>query len=106
LLPSGLLKEFDSSTLERRKQAFQHFLDEIMVHPLLSTSTFLYHFLSASDKDFEIQKYAFETLNPPRNVTECYTNTGVACVSYDKFLGQHCNRITNSSSSLKENFAE
>jgi len=106
LLPRTFLKEFDSNTLERRKQAFQHFLDKIISHPLLSTSMFLYYFLSASDKDFEIRKYAFETLNPPRTVSECYTNTGVTSVSYDKFLGQFCNKITNSSSLLKENFTE
>lgn len=105
LLPCNPLKEFTTNSMERRKECFQHFLDEILLHPLLSTATFLYHFLSAPDKDFEVQKYAFETLNPPRNVSECYSNTGVASVSFDKFLGQFCNKVTNSSPLLKENFA-
>jgi len=106
LIPSNPLTKFDTLSLENHKLSLQHFLDETLAHPLLSTAEILTSFLSSADKDFEQQCLAAEALDAPKSVAECFTITGTASVSCNKSLAEYCVNLGNNSLTLKSKFFE
>jgi hypothetical protein len=106
LIPSNPLTKFDTPSLEKHKLSLQHFLDETLAHPLLSTAEILTSFLSSTDKDFEQQCLAYETLDAPKSVAECFTITGSTLVSYNHTLAEYCVSLSSNSLVLKSKFSE
>eukprot|EP00826_Nyctotherus_ovalis_P001890 TRINITY_DN10348_c0_g1_i6.p1 TRINITY_DN10348_c0_g1~~TRINITY_DN10348_c0_g1_i6.p1 ORF type:complete len:156 (-),score=42.01 TRINITY_DN10348_c0_g1_i6:296-763(-) len=105
-LPSKFLTKFDKQSLEKRKRSLQHFLDETLAHPLLSTSEILADFLSSSEKDFKQQLAAAEASSPPKSVSECFSVSGSASVSYNHVLAEYCVKLNENSLVLKDKFSE
>jgi len=102
LLPKALLTQFDSASLTRHKERFQNFLNELLMHPLLSISKGLICFLSYSEDQFKVVKNELESLPPPKTVSECYTVSGFAQTHLDKPLSELCTNLY--SNCLKECF--
>jgi hypothetical protein len=102
LLPKALLTQFDSSSLVKRKEYSQSFLNELLDHPLLSTSKILACFLSCSEEQFKAVKNELESLPPPKSISECYTVSGSAQIYLDKTLSEQCTNLH--SNCLKECF--
>lgn len=105
LLSESALSKNNSNSLIKNKRSLQHFLDEIVSHPLLSTAQFLKEFLKCSETEFDKQKSTCEA-NPPKDVSECYTLSGSASITYTHALGQFCLKVLNSAPTLKGKYHE
>lgn len=105
-LPSKFLTKFDKQHLEKRRRCLQHFLDETLAHPLLCTAEILADFLSSSETDFERQLATAEASSPPKSVSECFSVSGSASVSYNHVLAEYCVKLNENSLVLKGKFSE
>lgn len=105
LLPENSLAKDNSNSLIRSKRSLQHFLDEIVSHPLLSTAVFLKEFLRCSETEFDKQKSACEA-SPPKDVSECYSIGGSVTITYSHNLSQFCTKILDSAPTLRATYHE
>lgn len=105
LLPETSLSKDNSNSLIRNKRSLQHFLNEVVSHPLLSTAQFFKEFLRCTETEFDKQKSACNA-SPPKDVSECYTLAGSVAISYSHALGQFCLKLLNTVPALQTKYRE
>jgi len=104
-LPKKIEKNLEPHTLQKNKHFLQRFLDDVLKHPILKTSSLLLLFLSISaDKEFETKKKLYSKLPLPKEATDCRTIFGTASVSLTVPLQQYCSAVGVGVSNLKECF--
>ncbi len=102
-LPRKPEKKLEPSDVEKRRQCLEFFLNDVLKHPVLRTSSLLFLFLSIpSEKEYESKRKVYAKLPLPRDVTEIRTISGNARVSYDTPLKQYCSALGNGNGKLKE----
>ena len=92
--------------MEDRKDSLQDFLNQVLAHPLLSSSKLVKYFIEDTDSNFKTHKQEFKGLNPPRSVSECITLHGTAEVYFDKSLTEYCSKLLESIVTLEGIFKE
>ncbi len=106
-LSAKIEKKLEPAYLEKTRHFAELFLNELLKHPVLRSSTLLFVFLSVpSEKEFEAKRKAYAKLPTPHEPVECRTPTTTANVSYDLPLKQYCSSLNSGLSSLKECFQE
>ena len=77
-------KSLNENFLQKRKNLFQIFLDDLLIHPLLKRCTLTTQFLSMGTKEWENNVKTFGKSLTPKEVGEYRTLSGKAKVEIDR----------------------
>ena len=106
-LPGKLEKNQEPAHIKKKRRFLQTFLNDVLKHPILRSSTLLFMFLSISgEKEYENKKKIYNKLPTPKYVTDCRTVSGTARVSFDESLQKYCSALSRGVTTLQDAFNE
>lgn len=106
-LPTREIKKLDPEPMEKRRQKLQHFLDEVLRHPVLRCSSLLMHFLSDKSEDaYDRFRKGADKTPRPKEVGNFCTLDGNARVTYDSYLTHDCAEVQQAVEKIKATFEE
>ncbi len=93
-VPKRPLKKLEPDLLEKRRQKYQLFLDDVMKHPVLRASEVVWNFLTVtSESEYDKKKRETDKIQRPRGPEECTTLEGKAIISYDNTMDHACRDV-------------
>lgn len=87
-------KNLEQPYLQKKKHFLQLFIDNILSHPILRTSSLVFYFLSITlEKEYDSKKKACVKLPKIKEAKDARTMKSTARVGYDQFLQQYCDAL-------------
>eukprot|EP00826_Nyctotherus_ovalis_P057795 TRINITY_DN7911_c0_g1_i1.p1 TRINITY_DN7911_c0_g1~~TRINITY_DN7911_c0_g1_i1.p1 ORF type:complete len:391 (-),score=152.57 TRINITY_DN7911_c0_g1_i1:133-1305(-) len=101
-----LANNLEPAFLQERKTLLQHFLSDILKHPILRNCELFTQFISLSSKEWEERAKCFSKPILPREIAQYVTVSGEAKLHYSAEALAYCERLNGTVKDMAEIFKE